>query len=120
MIFMEEEFILSWNGMEQFYDDPRIGCGPQAKDFMRLMRKKGYDRTLRAGQSMASLILSRSKRHGLRREQASVLFWFNRHGMVVYDRIEGRDNEKKLSFPEIKLTAEVEQILIRLQNMPID
>jgi len=63
---LEGEFIQSWDYIEEFY---RHGCFTFSDSVLAMigaMRRAGYDRLLRAGQSMSCLGLSRSRRHGLR------------------------------------------------------
>ena len=50
---------------------------------MAEMRKRGYDRQLRAGQSMERLIVSRARNHGLRPDQACIIFSIQEVGMHV-------------------------------------
>ncbi|MCB9762076.1 MAG: hypothetical protein H6741_00120 [Alphaproteobacteria bacterium] len=74
---IEGEFIVSWDKIEKFYERPRFGCSQDALDLIAALRQRGFDHTLRAGQSMATFILSRSRRHGLRPGQASVSIVFH-------------------------------------------
>ncbi|MCE9554744.1 MAG: hypothetical protein K8T91_15420 [Planctomycetes bacterium] len=90
---IEGEFVISWNSMEHFYDDMNHSWVPLAKAFIAEMRKQRYDRKLRAGQSLWSLILSRSRRHGLEEGQAAVQFWFSDRGMSVRHSFEGASSE---------------------------
>ncbi|MGR8935287.1 MAG: hypothetical protein ACU837_12980 [Gammaproteobacteria bacterium] len=71
---IEGEFIKSWDWMEEFYKDSRYPFADEVKALMGAMRSRGYHKSLRAGQSLWSLILSRSRRHGMRKEQPCVQF----------------------------------------------
>ena len=115
---IEGEFITSWNWMERFYDDMDYDWVPLAKKLIFDMRGRGYDRTLRAGQSLWSLILSRSRRHGLREEQPAIQFWFSDEGMGVHHTFDRIGSEPKPV--AIELTDEIDRLLQRLQSEPID
>ena len=75
---IEGEFIGSWCSVERFYQS--VQADPFALPVLNLisqLRAAGYERTLRAGTSLFSLVLSRSRRHGLRRGQAFIAFFFS-------------------------------------------
>ena len=114
---IEGEFIESWDGIEEFYEEMRFPSAEAVRALVATMRKKGYDRTLRAGQSMFTLILSRSRRHGLRQGQPSVAFQFQEQGMAVC-----AENFVAATFavPEVALTEPVEVLLKKLEAMAID
>src|SRR5436190_23924419 len=75
---VEGESIFSWKWIEPFFRETlRKRPGVQhAGDLIAQMRAAGFERTLRAGQSLASLTLSRSRRHGLREDQPNISFVF--------------------------------------------
>jgi len=112
---IEGEFILSWDFIEEFYSGP-MGRMPQSPDVLRMiaqMREQGFDKTLRAGQSLYTFIVSRSRRHGLRTDQPSIFFDFEDDGMTV--NYFGTDGEEKLFSPEIEYTPQIEDLLKRLE-----
>ncbi len=117
---IEGEFIKSWDRMEKFYDDIRCPFADDIKVLMQAMRSRGYDKTLRAGQSLWSLILSRSRRHGMRREQPCIQFWFRNDGMDVINYIEDCRNSTKIPYTRIEFTPEIEGLLSQLQSGAID
>jgi len=114
---IEGEFIKSWDSLERFYDGMHFPFAPQVLRLIRQMRQKGYDKSLRAGQSLWSLIVSRSRRHGMREDQPMIAFSFRNDGMEVYTRI---DEGTKVSCPEIECTAEIDALLKRLEAKDID
>ncbi len=70
---VEAAFVASWDRMVVFYED--WADKPWARPLLDLideLREAGYDRTLRAGQSMSTFIVSRSRVHGMPQDQASV------------------------------------------------
>jgi hypothetical protein len=117
---VEGEFIKSWDGMEEFYDDARFPFADDVKAFLRALRSKGYDKTLRAGQSLWSLILSRSRRHGMRGQQPCVQFRFHAGGMDVVNCLEDRRNGTRSAYAKIECTPEIEALLSQLEAGPID
>jgi hypothetical protein len=80
------------------------------------MREAGYDRRLRAGQSMTSLGLSRSRRHGLLRDQPCIWLEFHHGAMNVHAKFAG---VRWIGRP-VDFTAEVRQLLDRLACFDID
>jgi hypothetical protein len=64
---IEGEFLQSWDFIERFYESQSKFYGESVNPMIELVksiRKEGYDRKLRAGQSMMYLCLSRSRSHG--------------------------------------------------------
>jgi hypothetical protein len=115
---IEGEFMQSWDAWEQSCDDLPGKTQYLARAFMAAMRRKGYDRKLRAGCAMWEFILSRSRRHGLRKGHSSMTFRFDGKGMTIGASFGGIDaGFRQLS---ILLTPEVEQLLDRLAAEPID
>jgi hypothetical protein len=77
---IEGEFLLSWDLIEERYNDLgniTMFPIPRVLDVIAQMRKKGYDRTLRAGQSLHTLIVSRSRRYGLVKKSALDCPWLS-------------------------------------------
>jgi hypothetical protein len=70
-------FIESWIEAEEFYADLFSHKGwDYVKPIMPLidsLRQKGYDKSLRAGQSLYTFVLSRSINWGLRQDQHSLI-----------------------------------------------
>lgn len=115
---IEGEFRESWREMDAFFGEREARLPTGALAFLADLRAKGFDSTLRAGQSMWSLVLSRSRRHGLRHGQRSVVFSFMDDGtLMVNDRVSGRG---RVTLPTIALTPEVEASLRRLELEPVD
>lgn len=112
------EFITSWNAIEQFYDTFEGKFVPEAKALIAQMRSRGYDQKLRAGQSLWTLVLSRSRRHGLRRDQSSICFFFHEKSMSLHTSF--GDEYLESDFGPIAFTTEVEEWLERLVREPID
>lgn len=80
---VEGEFIQSWDGIEEFYRQGSFEFSGVVLAMIEDMREAGYDQRLRAGQSLSSLGLSRSRRHGLRANQPCIWFGFEREVMYV-------------------------------------
>ena len=85
--------------------------------FIADLRRAGYDRQLRAGQSIWSLIVSRSRRPRLRPEQPLVSFQFRESSMEVYSSNEA---EERIFEIPIGMSDTVERVLQRLVTRPID
>jgi hypothetical protein len=114
---VEGEFIESWNQMEQVYEGSRFPPRNLVLPFIAQLRGAGYDRKLRAGQSIWSLIVSRSRRPRLRPEQPLVSFQFRENSMEVFSSNEA---EERIFEIPIGMSPTVERVLQRLIARPID
>ncbi len=93
----------------------RVPWKQRVLQFIAQLRGAGYDRKLRAGQSLDMFVVSRSRRHGLRPDQPRVVFCFHNDGMDV---LEG--NELEVRGTDISLSAPVQAVLARLLSREID
>ena len=114
---VEGDFITSWDGIEQFYNSLDHPARPAILEFVQDLRDADYDHTLRAGQSLWMLVLSRSRRHGLRPNQPRVGFDFRPDGMQV-DAWIGR--HERLVVPQIRFTPGIDAVLKKLVEQPVD
>jgi hypothetical protein len=114
---IEGEFIDSWDGIEEFFQ--WAWPKPRALQFISDLRRAGYDRTFRAGQSLVALILSRSRRHGLRPEQPRICFQFSLsdNEMTTALIIGGEENSYTGA---IGLSLVIKAALAKLAEYPID
>lgn len=106
----EGEFLTSWDNIEKFYRDEKFPLAAPVLAMIAEMRRVGYDHKLRAGHSLWSLVLSRSRRHGLRDGQPYIAFCF-RPGATMEIYLPGRSN---ITLPEIKFTPEINTHLDQL------
>ncbi len=73
------EFIESWKSILRFYSDFPEKSLPNKDKIIKLIHdliNQGFDKTIRAGQSLTTLMLSRSRRHGLIENQPFLAFEF--------------------------------------------
>jgi hypothetical protein len=113
---IEGEFIQSWDKMEQFYSRMTFPFRSSILLFISELRRAGFDRKLRAGQSVWTFIVSRSRRHRLRPGQPRVSFQFSKDGMnVVPKNYEG----KCIYTASISMSGEVDDVLTQLVKQPI-
>jgi len=81
---IEQDFLESWNRMEWFFGSGEIWPkNPDVVEFIATLRRAGYDRKLRAGQSLDIFVVSRSRKHGMRLEQPSIGFHIYQGKMTV-------------------------------------
>lgn len=112
------DFAGSWESVEAFYRTLGHPLYAQVLGLIASMRRKGYDRSLRAGTSMDILILSRARGDGLRKEQPYVAFLFSEDGtMEVCCKFA---ESKKLTCRQIELSREIEDRLKELEVRPVD
>ncbi len=114
---VEGEFLESWNQMEGVYEGSRFPPRTLVLPFIAELRRAGYDRKLRAGQSIGSLIVSRSRRPRVRPEQPVVSFQFHENTMELYARDQ---REERLHDIPIAMSDTVERVLRSLTEQPID
>jgi hypothetical protein len=120
---IEGEFVASWDHIERFYGKMvNVPFGSEVLDMIAQMRRIGYDKTLRAGQSMYSFIVSRSRRHGLRTGQTRIVFDFcdNTRDNAMDVSYITTDGEKKLSCSRIAYTSQIDALMKRLEAEDID
>lgn len=113
---VEGEFLVSWDEVEKFYRR----LPPPAEKMLQLiadMRQAGYDKMLRAGTSLWRLVVSRSRRHGLRTDQPWIGFAIRGNDMDVLVNMDG---EEMLSGLEIAFTSRIDARLKRLAEKTID
>jgi hypothetical protein len=117
---LEEEFIQSWDYIQNFY---KSHYNSWLKGivllFIAALRRVGYDRKLRAGQSLFTFVVSRSRRHGLRPEQPCIRFEFHRVTMNLFSKDEEGQQECISGVP-IALLGPVKKALERLSSLPIN
>jgi hypothetical protein len=100
-------------GQENYYED--------IIKMISQMRQKGFDRTLRAGQSMFRLILSRSLYHGLRKDQAHLIIDFSKGSISIFSsRDANSDPSIIFNNPKIELTPQIEKLLKELETEEIN
>lgn len=125
---LEGEFIESWDHVEDFYKRIQHPFASQVLNFIQQLRSAGYERTLRAGTSLFSLLVSRSQRYGLRLDQPYIGFsfggaWFNTRVLaegemevaVCFDV-----HERVSTFSGIELNADLNTLLKQLEEKAID
>lgn len=113
---VEGEFLQSWEWIEEFFREHGPPGNDAAWQFVAALRAAGYDKRLRAGQSLWSFIVSRSRRHGLRNGQPHIVFEFCDGGL----RMQVWDSAEEVRLPEARLTPAVDAALKRLANEAID
>lgn len=114
---IEGEFLQSWDRIEAFYQDRAFPYPAELKSFIAEMREQGFDRRLRVGQSMWTMVFSRSRRHGLRDAQPSVAFDFIKGGLhATWGTVK---EYQRMEVARIKFSPEIEDLLRWLENEPI-
>ena len=114
------EFERSWDAVASFYeqliDDARLDPLRRLLDWLR---ERGFAKRLRAGQSMSSLGLSRSRIHGLRPDQSQLWLRPQADGRVAVD---GKVKAAEIRFGpvEAKLTGPLLDAVERLASSPLE
>jgi hypothetical protein len=114
---IEGEFILSWDNIEDFYSEFELDKKNEILRLIKQIRAKGFEKTLRAGQSLYTLVLSRSRRHGLRANQDNISFSFN----FIESAMEVRTRKgQKITFDKIEYNDTIENLLKTIELESID
>lgn len=114
---VEGEFMLSWDKIEDFYREIELDKKDEILRLIKHIRKKGFEKTLRAGQSLYTLVLSRSRRHGLRANQDNISFSFN----FIESVMEVRTRKgQKITFDKIEYNDTIENLLKTIELESID
>jgi ADP-heptose:LPS heptosyltransferase len=114
---IEGEFILSWDDIENFYQELEHENKREILKLIKQMREYGFDKTLRAGQSLYTMILSRSRRHGLRDNQDSISFSFD----YIKSKMEVRTRQgQKFEFSKIEYNDTIDKLLRTIELEEID
>ena len=113
---LEGEFIRSWDAIEEFYREDTGRYFESARAFIRALREAGYDRLLRAGQSMSIFGLSRSRDQGLREDQPRLWFEFN----AVEMDVDANFATGWFKHHPIQLTPDIGRLLDTLVKYPIE
>lgn len=117
------DFSLSWDKNEKRYTHRRqVDRRREFGDLIQEMRAMGYDKKLRAGHSLFTLILSRSRLYGYVGiiPQPIICFDIIPEGVKVrYLNPDDRISEVEFVFPEVKLNDEIIVLLHKLSVHPI-
>lgn len=116
---LEGEFIVSWDRLATFYEESPFAIAAFAKQYLAHLRELGFHKTLRAGQSLLTAILSRSRRHGLGNDQVFLSLDFGAGEVRVAGKLSGgtiRETTYRGNEPPQELVA----LLKELERHPID
>lgn len=94
---IEEDFIESWNLIENSYQEYPDDSGPFTNDALRLikeMRNNNLDKELRAGQSLWFFLLSRNRWHGLGKEPNIRITFLGNNKMNIKSNFNGEEISK--------------------------
>ena len=123
---LEGEFLQSWDQVERFYSG-QDAFMPVVRSLVAELRAAGYDRMLRAGTSLFDLLLSRSRRHGLRPDQPYIALSFGgapfMGGKVAPGTMKVTvrlDAEQRIVLPKIALNEQLDSLLKLLAAEPVD
>jgi hypothetical protein len=126
---MEDTFAASWDQMEEYFKEAIEQYNidvPIILNTLIGLRKLGYDRTFRAGQSLFNFILSRSREHGLREEQAYIVIspgrneWSVEEGEVKIFYIKDQKEKAVFRTDNPLVSGAFIDLLKDLEREPID
>jgi hypothetical protein len=110
------EFLESWSRTEEFFSSIKYPEAKNALKFIANLRQKGFDQTLRAGQSLTVLVVSRSRRHGLRSNQTAIFFFFSATGT----KLSNPSTNVEMDFDGFEVHSDIERQLRLLEVSSID
>ena len=92
---IEQDFINSWDWITRFFKDMmerHNWKGVQhVLKMLEAMRERGYDKQLRAGQSMASFIVTRARSHGFKAHHGRIRFDLLPNGLSATYHRDGQE-----------------------------
>ncbi len=112
------EFIESWKSIKRFYSGFPEHSLPNKDKIIELINaliNQGFDKTIRAGQSLTTLMLSKSRRHGLSEHQPFLAFEFRSESVHIHTEkgeIDQLDN--------IKINEKIVNLIKELEKEPIN
>lgn len=107
---------LSWNSIERFYSEVHsFNQRPEVLRLIAQMRKRGFDKTLRAGQSMYTFIVSRARHHGWLKSYIAFDFFENKMDIQVKFT-----DERKFSLPKIEFSEQTNDLLKELEALSVE
>lgn len=118
---VEADFAASWDMMLRFYDrfiaDHDWAHLAQMRALVVQLRAH-YDRELRAGQSMTTFVLSRSRVHGMRQDQPSISMSPGESSVAVSTHGFTRDERFTIAYGE-DLDPRLLELLDAFVNTPL-
>jgi hypothetical protein len=117
---LQDEFILSWDDVEQFFSEFKGDNMPNILRLIRTIRQEGFEKTLRAGTSLIILKLSRAREYGLLEGRPHIYFLFHLDEPPMEVRFHRSDNEEEcLVFDKTEYNETIAGILKELEQMKI-
>lgn len=115
----ESQFELSWDVVDFFYEELTEQKHLDPLRALVAELRPTYERKLRAGNAASSLVLSRSKVHGLREGQSHLAFHPEPDGRV---RVEGMLDGTKYRFGPVpcRFAARIRRAIEGLAALPVD
>lgn len=109
-------YLRDWEKIEDFYRE-RFIDSTRIISFLEEIKNLGYTEHLRPGTSMESLMISRSKNYGLRRDQKSItLNFLQRKPSLQLVTIAG----VQMEFEEIEFNSQIDKEFQKLLGEPIN
>jgi hypothetical protein len=121
---IEAAFVESWDKLQMLFEwytnAHTVEFTKPTLTFVAELRQRGYDHKFRAGSSLFTFILSRSREWGLRQGQAHLNFTINHLGNMEVSYRESDNFTTNFEVERIEITPEIEALLERLLAQPID
>jgi hypothetical protein len=115
---IEGEFRLSWDAVERYYARLQQAFCPAARAFIAALRQAGYDSSLRAGHSMWTFMVSRSRHHHIRGQKPWIRFDFDDDSATM-TVLASLGTPYKMSGIPAALTPEIATLLRQLAEQEI-
>ena len=115
------QFLASWEAVHQFFVELAQGAtwlAPMPR-LIADLRQRGFERTLRAGQSLNTFIVSRAREHGLRAGQSHLQLMPGQDGSLAVTGIIA-DQPVRLDMAEAAVTPALLGALQRLVARDVD
>src|SRR5215213_153188 len=120
----ENDFRESWDKVEEFYVDLLTYKGwdyvKPVQDLIKHLRALGYDKLLRAGQSIHILVLSRSRNWGLRDGQHRIGIQATSENIFKIWYVDGENTKNEFETQTLIEDKSLDVLLSQLLQQPID
>jgi len=115
---IEKDFLASWDKVQLFFERLNYWEHDHILKIITYLRDRGYDRKLRAGQSIYYFVLSRSRHHRLRKDFARLFIILTEDTMQL--KYVAGGSKEEYEFDTISVNDKLIELVDKLASRPID
>ncbi len=116
-----QEFPITWDFLVRFFTGLYFPNARRTLELLAQLRAHGFDRTLRAGSSLSTVVFSRSRLWGLRGDQPYVELYVEQDSIQIKSHSIAWDHPYRVSVPDLgdELPNVIIQLLRQLERKPL-